>query len=133
MLVPYYAPEPLSERCEALIVSLARPVISDLCEVELTSALARKVRRDELSRPNAERIKEAFHSHIEGSYYRLLPVERHHFRRARDWIAQFKSPLSSLDGLHVAVASALGIPLATADRTLAACAGDFGLKVLFLS
>ena len=108
MLVPYYSPEPLSARCEALILSETRPVISDLCAVELVSALARKVRRAELDAVDAERIKHRFQSHVGGSYYTLLPLERQHLRLAQDWIGQFKAPLRSLDGLHLAVAAKIG-------------------------
>ncbi len=122
----------MSARCEALILSEARPVISDLCAVELVSALARKVRRAELETAGAERIKSRFQSHIEGSYYTLRPLERHHLRLAQDWIGQFKVPLRSLDGLHLAVAAIGGIPIATADRALAACAEALGVEVLLV-
>ena len=132
MVVPYYSPESLSARCEALILSETRPVISDLSAVELVSTLARKVRRAELDTADAERIKSRFQSHIEGSYYTLLPLERHHFRLAQDWIGQFKVPLRSLDGLHLAVAAIGGIPVATADRALAACAEALGVEVLLV-
>jgi len=133
VLVPYYSPEPSSERCEALIVSQARPVISDLCAVELISALARKVRRAELARSDAERIKHRFRSQVEGSYYTVAALERHHLRLAEDWIGQFKAPLRTLDGLHLAVAAARGITFATADRTLAGCAEAFGVEVLLVA
>jgi uncharacterized protein len=130
VLVPYYSPEPLSARCEALILSETRPVISDLCAVELVSALARKVRRMELAAADAERIKSRFRSHVEGSYYTLVPLERHHFRLAQDWIGQFKAPIRSLDGLHLAVAAAGSISLATADLALASSAEAFGVEVV---
>jgi predicted nucleic acid-binding protein len=132
VLVPYYSPEPLSAQCEALILSEARPVISDLCAVELVSALARKVRRGELKAADAERIKSRFQSQIEAAYYTLLPLERHHLRLAQDWIGQFKAPLRSLDGLHLAVAATGGIPFATADRALADCAEVFGVEVVLV-
>lgn len=104
-------------------------MISDLCAVELVSALARKVRRGELDAVDAERIKSRFQSHVEGSYYTLLPLERQHLRLAQDWIGQFKAPLRSLDGLHLAVAATGGIPFATVDRALAGCAEVFGVEV----
>jgi predicted nucleic acid-binding protein len=129
VLIPYYSPEPLSARCEALIRSETRPVISDLCAVELVSALARKVRRMELEAAEAERIKSAFQSHVEGSYYTLVPLERRHFRLAQDWIGQFRAPLRSLDGLHLAVVAAAGISIATADLALASSAEAFGIEV----
>jgi hypothetical protein len=51
---------------------------------------------------------------------------------AQDWIGQFKAPLRSLEGLHLAVAATSGIPFATADRALAGCAEVFGVEVLLV-
>jgi predicted nucleic acid-binding protein len=99
----------------------------------LVSALARKVRRAEIASADAERIKSRFQSQIEGSYYTLLPVERHHYRLAQDWIGQLKAPLRSLDGLHLAIAATGSIRLATSDGTLAACAEACGVEVLLVS
>lgn len=133
MLLPYYSPESRSDRCEELILSSTRPVISDLCTVELVSVLARKVRRAELETVDAERIRSLFQSQIEGSFFTLVPVERHHFRLAQDWIGRFTAPLRSLDALHVAVAASDGISIATADRALASCAEVFGVEVLLVT
>jgi predicted nucleic acid-binding protein len=109
-----------------------RPAVSELGEVELVSAVARKLRRGELGRADAERIKAAFFSHLEGSFYTRSPLEGRHFRQARDWIGSFGSALRCLDALHLAVASTLGLPLATADEAQARGAAQLGLKVIFV-
>ena len=41
------------------------------------------------------------------------------FQKARDWFAQFTSPLRTLDGLHLAIAWTNGLTLLTADSLLA--------------
>jgi uncharacterized protein len=132
VLVPYYAPEPRSLPCQELIVAQARPVVSDLGEVELVAAVARKVRHGELGRTDAERIKAAFFSHLEGSFYTRSPLERRHFRQAREWIGSIEAPLRSLDALHLAVVLTLGLPLATADEAQARGAAELGLPVVFV-
>jgi uncharacterized protein len=133
VLVPYYSPEALSQPSEALISSQLRPAISDLCGVELFSALARKLRLGEVDLSDAERIKTRFQSHVESSYYTLLAIERHHLRLAQDWIGRFKSRLRTLDGLHLAIAAINGATLATADLALAHSAQVFGVDVLLVS
>ena len=51
VLVAYYCPEPLSRAAERAARAEVAPSISDLCEVEFASALARKVRaRDWIAR-----------------------------------------------------------------------------------
>jgi len=44
ILAAYYCPEPLSDLVEKLIVQLDEPAVSHLTEVELASALSKKIR-----------------------------------------------------------------------------------------
>lgn len=44
VLVAYYCPEPLSVAVQQFLIEQPKPAISSLTEVELFSALARKVR-----------------------------------------------------------------------------------------
>jgi uncharacterized protein len=52
---------------------------------------------------------------------------------AQDWIRRFDTPLRTLDALHLAIASAQGILLITADRGLAGSAEAFGVEVELLT
>jgi predicted nucleic acid-binding protein len=126
--VPIYVPEPLSERCEELARAHGTPTIGDLCTLELQSALSRKVRRGELARPSAERIKTLFLSHVEQGIYRVLPLGRREIRLASGWVGQVGSTLRSLDALHLASAAAHELAFATADLALAREAGALGLE-----
>ncbi|WP_423825253.1 type II toxin-antitoxin system VapC family toxin [Salinibacter ruber] len=56
VLAAYHCPEPLSEQSERRVRALNPPVISRLTDVELHSALAKKVRRDELTEEDAQRV-----------------------------------------------------------------------------
>jgi predicted nucleic acid-binding protein len=56
VLVAYYCPEPLSAVAETVILKARQLAVSALTEVELVSALARKIRERELSRENANNV-----------------------------------------------------------------------------
>jgi len=128
VLVAYYCPEPLSRAAERVARSVPAPSISDLCEVEFASALARKVRQAEVSRLDAERIWRQFISHTEQRLYTRIPLERGHYQMARDWIARFEGALKALDALHLAVAAEQGLVLVSADRGLVSAAAARGVK-----
>jgi uncharacterized protein len=132
VIAAYYCPEPLSEAADRLLSSASAPAVSRLTEVELHSAVARKVRMGELDEPAARRVLTAFRSHLEGGYYRRIPLDPGHYDAARDFIATFSVPLRSLDALHLAVALREGLVLATADAGLEAAARGFGGQVILL-
>jgi predicted nucleic acid-binding protein len=65
--------------------------------------------------------------HLQGNYYRMVPVGPREFSLARDWLRQFTTPLRTLDALHLAAACANGIPIFTADLGLARAAKLLGV------
>ena len=74
-----------------------------------------------MAKPEAARITSKFISHLETDMYARLPVELHHYKLARDWIALFKWNLRTLDALHLAVASSEDMPAREAvDRMITA-------------
>ncbi len=129
VLVPYYSPEPLSDRVQRFLRETAEIALSDLGEVEFFSALARKVRARELSRENARRIAAVFMGHLEGGAFTRLDLDRGIYHTAQGWIGGFDVPLRTHDALHLAVAAASGLPIATADVALARSARSLGLSV----
>jgi uncharacterized protein len=134
VLAAYYLPEPLSAQAEeALLSTEGLPVLSELTDVELTSAIARKVRTGELAKQDAVRIQALFASHLEASYYRRLSLTRHHYRLARDWIGFLDVPLRTLDALHLAAAGLEEMELLTADQGLARAAEALGVPCRLLA
>jgi predicted nucleic acid-binding protein len=133
VLVAYYCPEPFSETAEKLILSSKRPCISSLTEVELASALSRKVREKNLSPDDGNKIYNQFQSHLEQSFYGLTAVEDRHYQTAKTWIIQFSTPLKTLDALHLAVAAEGDLTLLTADQHLDIAAKYFGIDVVNIS
>jgi predicted nucleic acid-binding protein len=132
LLVAYYCPEALSERAEIFLTSQSPLSISTLTELEVFSAVSRKVREKGLTRATARRILAKFLSHLDGRFYTCFPVETQHVRLARDWIGQFSTNLKSLDALHLAVASLEGLTLVTADQNLAESAKILTKDVLLI-
>ncbi len=132
VIAPFYWQEHLSEVAQELLRNEAEVALSQLVEVELFSALSRRVRMGEISQSQAGAIADRFEVHIDDGFYTRLPVKALHYRLAQDWIRRFDTPLLTLDALHLEIASAQGIRLITADRGLAGSAEAFGVEVELL-
>jgi len=133
ILVAYYCPEAMSDQAEKFIVTTKNPAISQITEVELTSALARKVRERTLSHKDGNDILSLFQTHIDQKCYTPLPVQPRHYSTARNWVSQFNTPLRTLDALHLAIAAKNSIPLITADIQFANSANILGIEVTLIS
>ena len=129
IIVAYYCPEPLSEKVEDFITAHARLAISNLTELELFSAISRKICEGNMVRKHGSRVISKFIAHLDDLFYVRLPIESHHYTLARDWIGQFSSPLRSLDAIHLAIASSSGSTFITADEGLAKTAEMFSVDV----
>jgi predicted nucleic acid-binding protein len=132
VLVAYYCPERLSGKAEVFLTAHIQPAISALTELELFSAISRKVREKGMDHKDAGRVTARFVAHLDNHYYTFLPVEAHHFRLARDWIGMFKLSLRTLDALHLAIASSQGFSIVTTDKTLSKSAKGLGLDSILL-
>ncbi len=132
VLVAYYCPEPLSEKAEASLTAQIQPAISSLTEIELFSAISRKVREKDIDHKDAGRVIARFVVHLDNHYYTYLPVEPNHFQLARSWIGMFKLSLRTLDALHLAIASSEGFKVVTADKNLSRSAKALGVNVQLL-
>jgi predicted nucleic acid-binding protein len=132
VLVAYYFPEPLSDRVESFLTACSQPAVSRLTEVEFCSALARRIRMDELAKVDAERLTSAFRAHIESGMYTILPLTDEHFYLARKWLSSWKTELRSLDALHLALAGAGDRTMVTADKQMARAAESLSVKVLLI-
>lgn len=132
VLVAYYCPEPMSRLVQELLVESVKPALSYLTEVELYSAVTGKVRSEEISGVDGNRILAKFSSHMDMNLFKVLPIEYHHWRLARGWIGLFSTSLRTLDALHLAVASAEECELITADKSLWQSANILGVAVRFI-
>jgi predicted nucleic acid-binding protein len=116
VIVAYYCPESMSLRAQYLLQEHVKPALSFLTEVEFASAVAKKVRQNELDGVDGKRILAKFTSHVDAGLFRIIPVEKHHWQLARGWIDILTTPLRTLDALHLAIASSEELQLVTSDK-----------------
>lgn len=133
VIVAYYCPEALSRNAETFITTHVRPAISNLTELELFSAISRKIRDGSMDHKDGNRVIAKFLAHLDGLFYARILIELHHYRLARDYIGQFTTSLRSLDAIHLAIASSEGATLVTADEGFARSAESFAVDVILLS
>ncbi len=132
VLGAYYCPEPGSRVAEEVVRRIKSPVISVLSEVEFYSLVSKKRRLKELNERHAREVLDLFGSHIAEGFYRRVSLSTDHYFKARQLLGSFTVPLHTLDAMHLAVAIAEMLPLATSDRTLAAAAKRHKCKVVFV-
>ena len=133
VLVAYYCPEVLSRQVQNLLQEQAKPSLSILTEVEFTSAVAKKIRQNELSSMDGNRILAKFISHVETGLFQTIPVQDHHWRLAKNWLSLFTTPLRTLDALHLAIASDKELQLVTSDKSFANAAEMLDLNTLLIT
>jgi uncharacterized protein len=127
VIVAYYLPELLSSRVQAIYDAHASPATSELVEVEFFSTLSLRVRVGDLAREQADRVGQLFVSHLDSGLYARIHLTADHYRQARDFLARFDLPLKSPDAVHLAVSSAAGLTLVTADAQLGRNAEALGI------
>lgn len=132
VLAAYYCPEPLSEKAERRVRALDPPTLSRLTDVEFHSALAKKVRREELTEEDAQRIEQLFRRHCEQELYHIVPVLEVDYHQAREWMAQRSTAVRTLDALHLATADRRGVHVLTADTIMSRAGGELGVPVQLL-
>jgi predicted nucleic acid-binding protein len=128
VLAAYYCPENLSEKVQSFLTAQINPAISSLTDVELYSAISKKVSMGELSHADGNRIISKFQSHLDGSFFRVIPIESEHWRIARGWLSLFNTPLRALDALHLAVSSSEQLIIIATDRQLLEAAKTLGVQ-----
>ena len=133
VLAPFYWTEAMSNSVAELFQQSQTLIISDLSEVELMSALSRRVRMKEIEPEDAIAIGHQFQMHITSGLYENLPITRQHYQIAKSWIQNFDTPLRTLDALHLAVANEQQVPLITADIGLARSAVNLNINVQLLT
>ncbi len=156
VLVAYYCPEKISDRVEQILINESNPAISQLTEVELASAITRKIKENEMSREAGISVLSLFRTHIEQKSYSHFPVLANHYSTALKWIIEFmgthrtedpfalalenldftrernvrdNTSLRVIDALHLAVAASNKATFLTTDKKVAESAKKVGVFV----
>lgn len=122
--------DPKSERAEKLLLSLrGEPqLISHWTGVEICSAIARRLRRREISARDAARARLAYDEEFVAKHDVLMPTAAD-YSRARSLLAVDGTRLRAGDALHLAVALNHGVStFRTLDRDLREFAVQSGLS-----
>jgi predicted nucleic acid-binding protein len=131
MLVKRYVPEVGAQALEQrLLGELPTLIISELVRVELVSSLRRMERKGLIDRGFGSAALAYFMDDITQARVKVLPLNSMCLERAASLIAQLKSPLAALDGLHLATALIHhAVHFFTTDLQLSRAASEAGLVV----
>lgn len=133
LLTAYYCPERGSDQAQVYLTSQNSIAISWLTEVEMISALSKKVRQQTMSPGDARKIAKVFQTHIDTGNYEILSIGASDYREANRFIDRFDTGLRTLDALHVALVLRANKTLATADIKLAEATERLGGNVDFVN
>ncbi len=131
-LLKWYIHEPASDEVAAWIQTQSVLAFSRLGWLELRCALNRRVRTGGLAEATAAEALQEFGSDVESGAFTLLPLSDQQALAADELLTQVRTPLRTLDALHLAVAVSQRVgDLATADRVMAVAAESIGLNVSY--
>ena len=101
---------------------------SDWTELEVSSALSRKLRSGTMTLAQRQGAEQAI-QRTKLDSFRRVAVASEHFQNAERMVRQYETGLRSGDALHLAIAEAHGASLATLDQTFASAAARLGIAV----
>ena len=82
VIAPLYWAEALSDTVEQLLLNETEVGLSQLVEVELVSALSRRVRMREISQQDAKAILERLQADLNSGFYTQIAVETARFHQS---------------------------------------------------
>lgn len=132
VLADRYLPAAISEAVDDLLETAGRSfAISELCTLELESALTRQHREKRLSAKRLGELRARFEDDLRRDFFELHALSSAIVKGARSLIAQARAPLNSLDSIHLRTALDLEADaLATNDRQLARAASIYGIRTI---
>jgi len=133
-LLPYYREEAVSPLVQDFL-SLSRPplLISDLTRLEVASAIARWVRMDEISEPQANLLENTFVMDVHSGLFVSRQLTTVHYNQAEKWLSGRKTSLRTLDALHLACSWNFRAVLVTCDLVMHRAAEMLGVANTLIS
>jgi uncharacterized protein len=133
VLVSIYIPEKHSDAIINLLQeSNEKPCLSRLAEVEFYAALALKKRTKELQQAEINAAVKLFNHHLDQLIYEKIYITDVVFTSATQLLSEVKTPLRTLDALHLACSLIIQATLVTADKLLSKSAKTFNIPSLLV-
>lgn len=131
-LAKLYISEPESDLLDSFLRGRRDIIVSDLAITEVISAVSRRKREGLLTPANAGQIKDALLADAK-VFHRLELTPILHRQAERLLLSTEKTPLRTLDALHIALALSGGAArIVTYDVRMAAAATQHGLGIVDL-
>ncbi|MEQ1865022.1 MAG: type II toxin-antitoxin system VapC family toxin [Micropepsaceae bacterium] len=102
--------------------------VSDFAAAEFVSAIARRVRVQELSKDDAKQVFSTFDEWV-AKFSQRVGIERADVAAADGYIRRLDLTLRTPDALHIAMTQRLGIPLVTFDEKMEIAARQLGTEI----
>ena len=131
LLVKRYLPEVGSDELEArLLTEQPQLVVSELVNTEIISTFRRKERQGLIERSFANAAHARFLTDLQSNAIESLPLSEHVVQKASSLLLDLRSPLATLDALHLATALIHEAKFFfTSDIQLSRAAHEAGLSV----
>jgi predicted nucleic acid-binding protein len=129
LIVALFTNDPLSSRADAFLRSQAPLlIVSDFAAAEFASAVARRARTGEMTRPDARLAFSNFDTWAARAIQRV-EVSSSDVRSAEAFLRRLDLTLRTPDALNIAIAQRVGVILATFDDKMVAAARKLGTAV----
>jgi uncharacterized protein len=129
ILVALFTDDPLTDRAKAFLATDPFPmVISDFASAEFASAIARRVRMQNITPDNA-RIGFSSFDIWKGRAARHVETEPSDIAAAAAFLRRLDLNLRTPDALNIAIAQRIGASLATFDAGMIANSRSLGVQV----
>lgn len=127
----YYIEESHSKKVQSILLKDEMPILSLLTEVEFHSMLNKKIRLNDLTSEQKNKVIDKFNEHLRAGLFEIFPLTETVFHTARWVLSKTEQPLRTLDSLHLAFSITNRLTLFSTDRILLDAASD--LKVDYVS
>lgn len=126
----YYIEEVYSSHVQNILLSVDRPAISLLTEIEFHSLINKKVRMGELSTAHQSLIINKFNEHLKSHLFEMLIPTETIYHTARWILRKSGQPIRTLDSLHLGIALTNRYRLLTTDKIMLDAAKELGIETI---
>ena len=132
VITSYYCNDNTTFFAQNALKHIPTAYISMLTEVELHSAIAKKIRTRELTEITAQQVLKQFYTHHKEHHFKKVRILNKYYIEACNWLKLFNSNLRTVDALHLAIAHHNGKILFTLDKDQANAAKKLDINAIYL-